>query len=208
MGRPDFKSVWGSEPVSGGFDSHSPPPAATARTDVSARPNSMGLGAKTCDIGTAKPPRHDRNLIVIPRSSSASGLPFPTRFRVFSRRCGAISKSPGDRNARAALRGAPSCRPRAIPGASPGRDPEPWRARVLDRQIAALAAMDARVRGHDNVGSYFRPSLPSRPAMTGTSSRSPGQARRRACHFQLGFKCFQGDAAPLSILRNSQAGPQ
>jgi selenocysteine-specific elongation factor len=27
VGRPDFKSVWGSEPVSGGFDSHSPPPA-------------------------------------------------------------------------------------------------------------------------------------------------------------------------------------
>jgi selenocysteine-specific elongation factor len=26
VGRPDFKSVWGSEPVSGGFDSHSPPP--------------------------------------------------------------------------------------------------------------------------------------------------------------------------------------
>jgi selenocysteine-specific elongation factor len=28
VGRPDFKSVWGSEPVSGGFDSHSPPPAS------------------------------------------------------------------------------------------------------------------------------------------------------------------------------------
>jgi selenocysteine-specific elongation factor len=27
VGRPDFKSVWGSEPVSGGFDSHSLPPA-------------------------------------------------------------------------------------------------------------------------------------------------------------------------------------
>src|SRR6204780_1485426 len=27
VGPPDFKSVWGSEPVSGGFDSHSPPPA-------------------------------------------------------------------------------------------------------------------------------------------------------------------------------------
>jgi selenocysteine-specific elongation factor len=26
VGRPDFKSVWGSEPVSGGFDSHSLPP--------------------------------------------------------------------------------------------------------------------------------------------------------------------------------------
>jgi selenocysteine-specific elongation factor len=26
VGRSDFKSVWGSEPVSGGFDSHSPPP--------------------------------------------------------------------------------------------------------------------------------------------------------------------------------------
>jgi selenocysteine-specific elongation factor len=26
VGRPDFKSVWGSEPVSGGFDPHSPPP--------------------------------------------------------------------------------------------------------------------------------------------------------------------------------------
>jgi selenocysteine-specific elongation factor len=28
VGRPDFKSVWGSEPVSGGFDPHSPPPTA------------------------------------------------------------------------------------------------------------------------------------------------------------------------------------
>jgi selenocysteine-specific elongation factor len=28
VGRPDFKSVWGSEPVSGGFDSHSLPPTA------------------------------------------------------------------------------------------------------------------------------------------------------------------------------------
>ena len=28
VGRPDFKSEWGSEPVSGGFDSHSLPPAA------------------------------------------------------------------------------------------------------------------------------------------------------------------------------------
>ncbi len=28
VGRPDFKSVWGSEPVSGGFDSHSLPPAS------------------------------------------------------------------------------------------------------------------------------------------------------------------------------------
>jgi selenocysteine-specific elongation factor len=27
VGRPDFKSVWGSEPVSGGFDSHSLPPS-------------------------------------------------------------------------------------------------------------------------------------------------------------------------------------
>ena len=29
VGRPDFKSVWGSEPVSGGFDSHSLPPVST-----------------------------------------------------------------------------------------------------------------------------------------------------------------------------------
>ena len=28
VGCADFKSVWGSEPVSGGFDSHSPPPAS------------------------------------------------------------------------------------------------------------------------------------------------------------------------------------
>ena len=28
VGRPDFKSVWGSEPVSGGFDPHSPPPVS------------------------------------------------------------------------------------------------------------------------------------------------------------------------------------
>jgi selenocysteine-specific elongation factor len=28
VGRPDFKSVWGSEPVSGGFDSHSLPPVS------------------------------------------------------------------------------------------------------------------------------------------------------------------------------------
>ena len=28
VGRPDFKSVWGSEPVSGGFNSHSLPPAS------------------------------------------------------------------------------------------------------------------------------------------------------------------------------------
>jgi selenocysteine-specific elongation factor len=28
VGRPDFKSVWGSEPVSGGFDSHSLPPTS------------------------------------------------------------------------------------------------------------------------------------------------------------------------------------
>jgi selenocysteine-specific elongation factor len=34
VGRPDFKSVWGSEPVSGGFDSHSPPPT---------RPGASGL---------------------------------------------------------------------------------------------------------------------------------------------------------------------
>ena len=27
VGRPDFKSGWGSEPVPGGFDSHSLPPA-------------------------------------------------------------------------------------------------------------------------------------------------------------------------------------
>jgi selenocysteine-specific elongation factor len=26
VGRSDFKSEWGSETVSGGFDSHSPPP--------------------------------------------------------------------------------------------------------------------------------------------------------------------------------------
>jgi selenocysteine-specific elongation factor len=35
VGRPDFKSVWGSEPVSGGFDSHSLPPTplrASGRT--------------------------------------------------------------------------------------------------------------------------------------------------------------------------------
>ncbi len=31
VGRPDFKSVWGSEPVSGGFDSHSPPPVFPPR---------------------------------------------------------------------------------------------------------------------------------------------------------------------------------
>ncbi len=29
----------------------------------------------------------------------------------------------------------------------------------------------------------------------------PGQARRGACHFRVGFKCFQGDAAPFSIRR-------
>jgi selenocysteine-specific elongation factor len=34
VGRPDFKSVWGSEPVSGGFDSHSLPPT---------RPGASGL---------------------------------------------------------------------------------------------------------------------------------------------------------------------
>ena len=28
VGRPDFKSVWGSEPVLGGFDSHSLPPVS------------------------------------------------------------------------------------------------------------------------------------------------------------------------------------
>ncbi len=28
VGRPDFKSVWGSEPASGGFDSHSLPPGS------------------------------------------------------------------------------------------------------------------------------------------------------------------------------------
>ncbi len=28
VGRPDFKSGWGSEPVSGGFDSHALPPKA------------------------------------------------------------------------------------------------------------------------------------------------------------------------------------
>ena len=27
VGRPDFKSGWGREPVLGGFDSHSPPPS-------------------------------------------------------------------------------------------------------------------------------------------------------------------------------------
>jgi selenocysteine-specific elongation factor len=27
VGRSDFKSEWGSEPVLGGFDSHSPPPS-------------------------------------------------------------------------------------------------------------------------------------------------------------------------------------
>ena len=43
---------------------------------------------------TAKPGRHDKTLIADPGSSSGRGLPFPTRFRVFSRRCGAIFDSP------------------------------------------------------------------------------------------------------------------
>jgi selenocysteine-specific elongation factor len=34
VGRPDFKSVWGSEPVSGGFDSHSPPPTPPRTSDL------------------------------------------------------------------------------------------------------------------------------------------------------------------------------
>ncbi len=42
-----------------------------------------------CQVG-----RHDKNLIAIPGSSSARGLPFPSRFRAFSRRCGAIFDSP------------------------------------------------------------------------------------------------------------------
>ncbi len=46
----------------------------------------------------------------------------------------------------------PSCHPRE------SGDPAPWR--VLDRQIATLAAMDARVRGHDNVGKRFFPQTP------------------------------------------------
>ena len=29
VGRSDFKSEWGSEPVPGGFDSHSPPPKSS-----------------------------------------------------------------------------------------------------------------------------------------------------------------------------------
>jgi selenocysteine-specific elongation factor len=29
VGRSDFKSEWGSEPVLGGFDSHSPPPKSS-----------------------------------------------------------------------------------------------------------------------------------------------------------------------------------
>ena len=37
VGRPDFKSVWGSEPVSGGFDSHSLPLAAKPAGSTSAR---------------------------------------------------------------------------------------------------------------------------------------------------------------------------
>ena len=34
VGRPDFKSVWGSEPVSGGFDSHSLPPTPPAASGL------------------------------------------------------------------------------------------------------------------------------------------------------------------------------
>ncbi len=45
---------------------------------------------------TAKPGGHDKTLIAIP-SSSSSGLPFSSRFRVFSRRCGAICESPSTR---------------------------------------------------------------------------------------------------------------
>ena len=37
VGRPDFKSVWGSEPVSGGFDSHSLPPASKSAGSTSPR---------------------------------------------------------------------------------------------------------------------------------------------------------------------------
>ena len=48
----------------------------------------------------------------------------------------------------------PSCHPRAIPGASPGRDPAPAPSPRARSPVAALAAMDARVRGRDNDGSY------------------------------------------------------
>ena len=38
VGRPDFKSGWGREPVPGGFDSHSlPPPGAVAGADPAPR---------------------------------------------------------------------------------------------------------------------------------------------------------------------------
>ncbi len=36
MGRPDFKSGWGSEPVPGGFDPHSPPPTSARSNNASA----------------------------------------------------------------------------------------------------------------------------------------------------------------------------
>ena len=63
----------------------------------------------------------------------------------------------------------------------PARDPEPWRARVPDRQNAALAAMDVRVRGHDNVGSCEKKT--SRPPSAGSSAATrhprPTRLRRR-----------------------------
>jgi selenocysteine-specific elongation factor len=37
VGRPDFKSVWGSEPVSGGFDSHSLPPTPPGASGLNRR---------------------------------------------------------------------------------------------------------------------------------------------------------------------------
>ena len=61
-----------------------------AASDVSG----VDFRRKPAPVVTAKPGGHDKNLIAIPGSSSASGLPFPTRFRVFSRRCGAICESP------------------------------------------------------------------------------------------------------------------
>ncbi len=55
-------------------------------------------------------------------------------------------------------------------------------------------------------GTVALPPAASAATVSRIAPRGRFQARR-ACHFQLGFECFQGDAAPFSILRERPTEP-
>ena len=209
-------------------------PVAKAPTNRPAPPPFSSIMARRRRWSAAKPGGHGTNLIVIPRSSSASGLPFPTRFRVFSRRCGAIFESPATAE--------PSCHNMnliLIPESGPGmlkddqcigtlnraEAPHAWpisepvlnlfkvlrglfRARILERVRPAGGGTVMRILPLARTAAH-RSVIASVPSAACKKGRAEAASEPGVADFRAGFEPFQGVARTFpgaSLDRTGRAG--